>query len=31
MTRHEHRIRHTAGRAIWRVLAAATAVTAALA
>lgn len=31
MTRHEHRIRKTAGRAVWRVLAAATAVTAALA
>ena len=31
MTRHEHRIRHTAGRAMWRVLAAITAVTAALA
>ena len=30
MTRHEHRIRHTAGHAIWRVLAAITAVTAAL-
>lgn len=31
MTRHEHRIRHTAGHAIWRVLATITAVTAALA
>lgn len=31
MTRHEHRIRHTAGHAIWRALAAVTAVTAALA
>lgn len=31
MTRHEHRIRHTAGHAIWRVLAAITAVTAAMA
>ena len=31
MTRHDHRIRHTAGRAIWRVLAAIAAVTAALA
>lgn len=31
MTRHEHRIRKAAGRAVWRVLAAATAVTAALA
>lgn len=31
MTRHEHRIRKTAGRAIWHVLAAATAVTAAMA
>lgn len=30
MTRHEHRIRHTAGHAIWRVLAAITAATAAL-
>lgn len=30
MTRHEHRIRHTAGRATWRILAAVTAVTAAL-
>ena len=31
MTRHEHRIRHTAGHAMWRVLAAIAAVTAALA
>lgn len=31
MTRHEHRIRHTAGHAIWRVLAAIAAVTAAMA
>ena len=31
MTRHEHRIRHTAGHAMWRALAAITAVTAALA
>lgn len=31
MTRHDHRIRHTAGHATWRVLAAITAVTAALA
>lgn len=31
MTRHEHRIRHTAGHAMWRVLAAITAATAALA
>lgn len=31
MTRHEHRIRHTAGRAMWRVLAAVAAMTAALA
>lgn len=31
MTRHEHRIRHTAGHVIWRVLAAIAAVTAALA
>lgn len=31
MTRHEHRIRRTAGHAIWRVLAAITAVTAATA
>ena len=31
MTRHEHRIRHTAGRAMWRVLAAITALMAALA
>jgi len=31
MTRHEHRIRHTAGHAMWRALAAIAAVTAALA